>query len=179
MARVTLIDEHATPDIAALVAKIRGARGGQLHVFYRALLHSPGLASAWFDFNNAVRFQTGLDDRVRELVIMRVAALTGCTYVWNVHQAQYAGPAGVTPQQVEALRDWRHSGLFGAAESALLAYVDAMTRNVTVPDAVFKALREHYSERETVEVTVLIAAYNMHTRVLKALDIEPEARKNT
>jgi uncharacterized peroxidase-related enzyme len=181
MARVPLIDEHATPDIAALVAKIRGARGGQLHVFYRALLHTPGLASAWFDFNNAVRFQTGLDDRVRELIIMRVAALTGCTYVWSVHQAQYAGPAGVTPQQVEALRDWRKSDAFGARECALLAYVDAMTQDVAVTDAVFKGLRAHFSERAVVELTVLVAAYNMHTRVLKALQIdpEPESGKNT
>ena len=174
MTRVTLIDEHATPDIAALVAKIRGARGGQLHVFYRALLHTPGLASAWFDFNNAVRFRTDLDDRVRELVIMRVATLTGCDYVWKVHETQYAAPAGVTPQQVEALRDWRRSGLFGAADSALLAYTDAMTRDVTVADDVFKSLREHYSERDVVEITVLVAAYNMHTRVLKALEIDPE-----
>ena len=174
MARISLIDEHATPGIAALVAKIRGARGGQLHVFYRALLHTPGLASAWFDFNNAVRFQTGLDDRVRELVIMRVAALTGCDYVWKVHETQYAAPAGVTPQQVEALRDWRKSGLFGSEETALLAYVDAMTRDVTVAEDVFKSLREHYSEREVVETTVLVAAYNMHTRLLKALDIEPD-----
>jgi 4-carboxymuconolactone decarboxylase len=177
MARVTLIDELATPDIAALVAKIRGARGGQLHGFYQALLHSPGLASAWFEFNNAVRFQTGLGDRMRELVIMRVAALTGCTYVWKVHQAQYAGPAGVTPQQVEALRDWRRSGLFGAAESALLAYTDAMTRDVAVADSVFKPLREHYGEREVVEITVLVAAYNMHARLLKALDINPETAR--
>jgi len=174
VARIPLVDENASPEIAALVKKIRGARGGQLHVFYRALLHTPGLASAWFDFNNAVRFQTGLDDRVRELVIMRVAALTGCDYVWSVHEAQYAAPAGVTPQQVEALRDWRKSGAFDARDSALLAYVDAMTRDVAVPDAVFDGMREHFSERETVEVTVLIAAYNMHTRVLEALRIDPE-----
>ena len=81
MARLPLIDEHADPDIAALVGKIRGARGGRLHDFYKALLHSPGVASAWFDFNNAVRFQAQLDDRLRELVIMRVAALTGCGQV--------------------------------------------------------------------------------------------------
>lgn len=174
MARVTLIDEHASPDITALAAKVRGARGGQLHDFYRALLHTPGLASAWFDFNNAVRFQTGLDDRVRELAIMRVAALTGCDYVWKVHEQQYAAPAGVSPQQVAALRDWRQSGLFGPEEYSLLAYVDAMTRDVTVADDVFGALRKHYSEQEVVEITVLIAAYNMHTRVLKALDIQPD-----
>jgi alkylhydroperoxidase family enzyme len=32
----------------------------------------------------------------------------------------------------------------------------------------------HFGERAVVELTVLAAAYNMHTRVLKALDIEPE-----
>ena len=174
MPRISLVDENATPDIAALAGKIRGGRGGQLHVFYKALLHTPGLASAWFDFNNAVRFQTAMDDRARELVIMRVAALTGCDYVWKVHEAQYAAPAGVTPREVAALRDWKKSGVFAERECALLAYVDAMTRDVTVPDSVFGKLREHFSEREIVDATVLIAAYNMHTRVLCALGIVPE-----
>lgn len=173
MTRIPLISENASPQIAELAAKIRGARGGQLHAFYRALLHTPSLASAWFEFNNAVRFQTGLDERVREIVIMRVAALTGCDYVWNVHQSQYAAAAGVTSREVEALRDWRKSGVFDARESALLAYVDAMTSDVAVPEAVFDGMSGHFSARETVEVTVLVGAYNMQTRVLRALDLDP------
>ena len=174
MARVKLIDENATPDIAALSAKIRGARGGTLHAFYRALMHAPDLASAWFDFNNAVRFQSGLDERVRELVILRVAARTGCEYVWKVHEAKYAAPAGVTPQEIEALARPGAPGLFGARDAALLAYVDAMTRDVAVPDEVFDRLRGHFSERDIVDATVLIAAYNMHTRGLMAFGIRPE-----
>jgi AhpD family alkylhydroperoxidase len=174
MPRISLIDENATPDIAALAGKIRGARGGQLHVFYKALLHTPSLASAWFEFNNAVRFQTGLSDRVRELVIMRVAALTGCDYVWKVHEATYAVAAGLTPQEVGALRDWRKSGVYGEKERALLAYVDTVTQDVAVPDAVFDGMRKHYSEQEILELTVLIGAYNMQARLLCALDIKPE-----
>ncbi len=49
-----------------------------------------------------------------------------------------------------------------------------MTRDVEVPDAVFNGMRAHFGERAAVELTVLIAAYNMHTRVLRALDIDPE-----
>jgi alkylhydroperoxidase family enzyme len=56
----------------------------------------------------------------------------------------------------------------------VLAYVDAMTRDVEVPDAVFREMRAHFRERAAVELTVLVAAYNMHTRVLRALDIDPE-----
>ncbi len=178
MARVKLIDENATPGIAALAGKIRGARGGQLHVFYRALMHTPELASAWFDFNNAVRWKTGLDDRVRELVIMRVATLNGCDYVWKVHETQYAAPAGVTPEEIDAMRGpgTVKAGAFDARGHALLAYVDAMTRDVAVTDGTFGTLREHFSERETVDATVLIAAYNMHTRVLMALGIQSEKK---
>jgi alkylhydroperoxidase family enzyme len=174
LARVPLLDESAGAEVAAVIAKIRSGRGGRLLNLYRALLNSPRLAAAWFDFNNAVRFQTGVSERSRELVIMRVAVLNGADYVFRIHQTRYAQPAGVTQAEVEALRDWRKSGLFGPEESALLAYVDAITRDVTVPDAVFKGLRAHFSERAAVELTVLVAAYNMHTRVLRALDIEPE-----
>ena len=174
MARVPLLDENAGTEVAAVVAKIRGKRGGRLLNLYRALLHSPGLASAWLDFNNAARYQTGLGERVRELVILRVAVLNRADYVFEIHRTRYAEPAGVTRAEVEALRDWRESRRFGPAEAALLAYVDAMTREVEVPEAVFQDLRAHFDERAAVELTVLVAAYNMHTRVLKALDVEPE-----
>jgi alkylhydroperoxidase family enzyme len=49
-----------------------------------------------------------------------------------------------------------------------------MTRQVEVPDAVFEALKPHFSQRQIVELTVLIATYNMHTRVLRALEVDPE-----
>ena len=174
MARISLIDENATPEIAAITAKIRGGRGGQLHAFYRALLHTPSLASAWYEFNNAVRFGNSLDERTRELVIMRVAALTGCDFVWAVHEAKYAVPAGVKPAEMTALRAPKGTTGFSARDQALLDYVDAMTRDVAVPDATFDALRPHFPEREIMELTVVVCGYNMHTRLVMALDIRPE-----
>jgi len=49
-----------------------------------------------------------------------------------------------------------------------------MTRQIDVSDEVFEAVRAHYNERQVVELTMLIGAYNMLTRVLKALKIDPE-----
>ena len=172
MDRVPLIDEDATADVAALARKIRGARRGQLHVFYRALLHSPDLAAGWFEINNTVRVRSTLDDRTRELVIMRVARLTGCEYVWKGHEAQYAAVAGLTSPEIAALREGSPSAAFDARERALLAYVEAMTRDVAVPDGIFAEMKRHFDDRTIVEVTVLVGAYNMQTRVLRALGIE-------
>jgi len=171
MARVTLLAGREDPGLAPIIGKIRGARGGQLHDFYRALLHSPALAEAWFDFNNAVRFRTGLDDRLREIVIIRVAWLTRTGFVVDVHRNRYAEAAGVSRAEVDALARWSRTRLFSRAERAALRYTDAVTRDVAVPGGVYARLRKEYGEREIVELTVLIAAYNMHVRFLRALDI--------
>jgi alkylhydroperoxidase family enzyme len=174
MARVSLIDDIAGPEAAALVARIRGARGGRLLNLYRVLLHAPDLAGAWLDFNNAVRFKTRIDDRLRELAIVRIAYLNKADYVVSIHRERYAAPAGVSREEIDALRNWSRSKRFAARERAMLGYADAMTRDVAVPAATFRVLRRHFDERRLVELTVLIAAYNMHTRLLKALDIDPE-----
>jgi 4-carboxymuconolactone decarboxylase len=174
MARVSLIDGKAGPDTAAVAARVLGARGGRLLNLYRVLLHSPALAGAWLDFNSAVRFKTSLDDRLRELAIVRIACLNGADYVVGIHRERYAEAARVSRAEVDALKNWIRSRRFAPRERAMLRYTDAMTRDVKVSAAVFRVLRRHFDERRVVELTVLIAAYNMHTRVLKALDVDPE-----
>src|SRR5436853_4967558 len=105
MARVPLIEEKDHPELSELIAKIRGARGGRLINIYRLMLHSPALAAAWFELNQAARYGTEIDGRCRELVIMRVAALNRCGYVLKTHTTQYALKEGLTQQQVDALAD--------------------------------------------------------------------------
>ena len=49
-----------------------------------------------------------------------------------------------------------------------------MTLDIEVPDDVFDRLRQHYNHKQIVDLTVLIGAYNMHTRVGRALRLDPE-----
>ena len=58
----------------------------------------------------------------------------------------------------------------------VLAFADAMTRDVAVPDDVFDALRDHFDERRIVELAILIGTYNMQNRVLAALQIDLEPK---
>jgi len=75
MARVSLIEEDNHPELADLIARIRGARRGRLINIYKLLLHSPALAESWLAHNNAVRWKTELDGRLRELVIIRIGLM--------------------------------------------------------------------------------------------------------
>lgn len=174
MARVPLIEERDHPELFELVAKIKGARGGRLINIYRLMLHSPALANAWFDLNQAVRYGTEIDGQSRELAVIRVAILNDVEYVVRAHGPAYALKEGLTAEQVGALADWKSSNLFSDRQRAVLAYTDAMTRAIEVPDNLFAEVRRHFSERQTVELTMLIGAYNMLTRFLQALKVDPE-----
>ena len=175
MARVTTIDEDEHPELAELAGRIRAKRRGRLINVYRLLLHSPPLAESWFAHNNAVRWSTGIDGRLREMVIIRIGILNGVGYVVNQHVPKLALAEGLTLAECDALKDWRASSLFGERDRSVLAYTDSMTRDIKVPDAVFDGLRPFFNEREIVELTVLVGTYAMHTRVFQALEIDPEA----
>ena len=174
MARVPLVEEREHLELADSIAKIKGARGGRLINIYRLMLHSPALANAWFDLNQAVRYGTEIDGQCRELAVIRVAILNDVEYVQRAHGPAYALKEGLTAEQVTAIANWRSSKLFSERQRALFAYTDAMTREIDVPDAVFAEVRKHFSDRQTVELTMLIGAYNMLTRFLKALKVDPE-----
>jgi len=46
-----------------------------------------------------------------------------------------------------------------------------MTKNIEVPDNVFEELKKHFCDREIVEITATVAAYNCTSRILVALDV--------
>ena len=174
MARISYVEEQEHPELAELIGKIRAGRRGSLINVYKLLLHSPPLAAIWLDFVSAARFKTELDGRLREIVIVRIAHLNRTTYVFKQHVPQLSVPEGLSDAESAALADWQSATSFSARERAALAYTDAMTRDIAVPDAVFDGLRAHFNERQIVELTVLIGLYNMHTRVFTALGIDPE-----
>jgi 4-carboxymuconolactone decarboxylase len=174
MARVPLLDVEDSPALKDLTDRIRAARRGRVINVYRLLLHSPPLAETWFEHNNAVRWDTGLDGRLREMVIIRIGYLARARYVVGQHVPKLALAEGLSVAECEALKDWQDSNLFSPRDRAVLAYTDAMTRDIEVPDSVFEPLREYFEDRQLVELTVLIGTYAMHVRVFEALKLDPE-----
>jgi 4-carboxymuconolactone decarboxylase len=174
MARVSLIEPDQHPELEPIVAKVRSGRRGTVINVYKLLLHSPVVAEIWLNLINAVRWKVDLDGRLREIVIVRIGYLNRCSYVVNQHVPELTTPEGLTKEECDALSDWRASSFFNERERAALAYADAVTREIDVPEAVFAELGKHFNERQIVELTVLIGVYNMHTRVGQALQIDPE-----
>jgi len=165
-------------DDSEVAERMRKRRGGRLTPLDVALLHSPELADGWNSLLGAVRERSTLPPDIRELVILRVAELNRAPYEWAAHEP-VARKAGLGDRQLAVLRGQNgqngHDGaaarVLTGAQLAALRYADAMTREVVVPEAVFQPLRDHLSERQVLELTATVAAYNMVSRVLVALRI--------
>ena len=171
MARLPYAD-LTTPGAKPLVDRIVAERGSVLHL-YQMLLHSPPLAEGWLAFLTAVRHRLAISGLLRELIIMRVALLNGAPYEADQHKP-VALREGVTQPQLDALATWAAADCFDAAQRAVLRLTDAMTRDIHFAPEILAAVRERLGERGTVEAVATIAAYNMVSRFLEALQIHSD-----
>jgi len=160
-------------DIAPLADRIRAERGGKMLNLYHMLLHSPPVADGWRALLTAIRQQCQLPGRYRELAILRVAVINGAEYEFNAHTS-FARKEGVTEAQLEEMRADRTPADFTAADQAVLTCTDAMTRNVQVPEEVFAEVRKHFPDREVMELVATVAAYNLVSRFLVAIQVDHE-----
>jgi AhpD family alkylhydroperoxidase len=164
-----LPDGPADPATAEL---LRARRGGELSALDRLLLHSPPVAEGWNALLGALRSRCALPADLRELAVLRIAVLNGADFEWAAHEP--AGRrAGLTDAQLAALRRPDAAGEWSPVQAAVLAWTDASTRAVVVPDEVFAAVREHLSDREVVELAVTVGGYAMVSRFLVALQVPP------
>jgi len=110
--------------------------------------------------------------RLRELMILRTAALHHSQYEWHQHR-RMAREAGVTDYQVAELEMWRTSEAFNEEERAALALTDAIIAG-HVPDETVAELERHFNHAQRVELTVTAAFYAMVPRILEALKVPVE-----
>ena len=163
-----------------LVSAMRARRGGDLSHLDRLLLHSPALASGWNTFLGAVRTKLSLSPKLRELAMCGVAVLNGAEYEFHHHAPEFV-KAGGTQAQVEAMRDVQaaagNAKLFDDAERATLSLTLEMTRSVEVGDATFaRAVKALGNPQHVIELVAVIAVYNMVSRFLVALQVQPETK---
>lgn len=109
---------------------------------------------------------TGLEHSLLELVKMRASQMNGCGYCLDMHSKD-ARAAGETEQRLYVLSAWREAPFYSARERAALAWTEAVTAiaHGGVSDEVYEAAREHFSERELVELTMAVIVINGWNRL--------------
>jgi alkylhydroperoxidase family enzyme len=156
-------DQAAVPDYMA-----------ELNIF-QVLLNHPQLARAVNDLLATMLWHGALDQRLRELVIMRIGWLTACDYEWTQHW-RVASRLGVTADDLLGVRDWRNHDGFGPAERAVLAATDDMVGDGAVSDASWAACERelNYDTKVLIELVTAIGAWRMIASILRSLRVPLE-----
>jgi len=150
------------------------AQLAELHIF-RVLLRRPAAAKAMSDLLLALLFRGVLDNRLRELVIMRIGWSTGSDYEWTQHWSIAQETFGCTPEELLAVREWRTSGLFGAREQAVLAATDETLETGGIAAATFDRCRSALGDDDAVlELVLAIGAWRTISQVTRSLAIPLE-----
>lgn len=171
----------ASPSAAPIYARIAARRAPRpLIPLDLALLHNPAVADGWNSLIGALRTQTGVPARLRELAIARVAVLNHAVHEWDVH-AGLAVEAGVSRAVLGAVLEaevggggggWKEGGgVLSEEEVAVVCLTDQMTVGVRVEDGVMERVKAVLGEKGAVEMVATVAGYNMVSRFLVALDV--------
>ena len=161
-----------------LVESIRSRRGGALLNLDRMLLYSPAFATGWNHFLGTVRNDLEIPAKLRELSICTVAKLNKADYEFIQHSPEFL-QAGGSKQQLLALQQLEtntyQKSLFDPTEQAVIQLSLEMTQSVQVSKKTMDTIKAVLAnDQHLVELVGIIATYNMVSRYLVALGIEPE-----
>ncbi|OON60824.1 alkylhydroperoxidase [Massilia sp. KIM] len=118
----------------------------------------------------------GLEPALLHLVYTRVSQINGCAFCVDLHTAD-ARKAGETERRLHGLTVWRETPFFSPRERAALGWAESLTRlpETGAGDPEYAQLREHFSDKEMVDLTVAIIAINGWNRLGVGFRKQPAA----
>ncbi len=110
-----------------------------------AAMHRPDLAEKWSDLGLVLRFNSSLEPRLREFVILLTGRFWDCQFEWFSHEAE-ARKAGLSEQTIETLR---HGGRTFAApdEQAIHDYATELLRDHHASDTTYQRILDSLRHR--------------------------------
>ena len=126
---------------------------------------APNAMSAMLALEQYVR-QSGLDPSLLELVKLRASQINGCAYCIDMHSKD-ARVRGESEQRLYSAAVWRETPFFTERERAALAWTEAVTQVSWqhVPEDVYQLARQHFDEKELIDLTMAIIAINGWNRL--------------
>ena len=137
-----------------------------------AIGHNRQVGRSYAIFELQVERWHTLDRGLKDLAMTAAAARIRCAWCMDFGFWPATMDHAVPRAKVEAAPTWRDGGLFSRLELLVVAYAEAMTASPPeVTDNLVAELRKQLSEAELVELTAVIAAENMRSRINSALGL--------
>ena len=145
-------------------------RAGTTSLF-ATLARVPEILLAWGNLVAALKSKCALSDRSRELLILRTAHLCHGEYEWKAHLVR-GREAGLTDQEIEAVRFGPTAPSWASSDIALLQAVDDLYSNSTITDATWTDVQKCFNTDQLVEIPILVGFYHLNSFITNSLGIQ-------
>jgi alkylhydroperoxidase family enzyme len=123
--------------------------------------HQPKMMMGMGRFNQAVRKGKTVDERIKNLVELKGAQMIGCEFCVDLG-SQICRNSGFSDDELLQLPRYQSSDLFTDREKVALDYAVAVMRTpVEVTDELFARMKEHFTDKQIVEITALLTLVNL------------------
>lgn len=172
--RIRPLDRHEIAPALLELPAFKRSNSVQPYNIYRTLAHHPSVLDAWIGFGDALRFEGELPGRDRELLILRTGAHCTCEYEWGQH-VPYALANGISGIELAAITQPLDTHPWSRTDGALLRAADELHHTSSVTEETWAILSGRYTDRELIEITMLVGTYHVVCFVLNALGVERDA----
>ena len=116
----------------------------------------------------------GLERKLLDLVKIRASQINGCAFCIVMHTND-ARKHGESDEWMHLLNAWCEAPIYSARERAALALTEAVTliSKHHVSDQVYDEVRQHFSEKEIVDLTAAVVAINAWNRAAITFQATP------
>ena len=160
--------------VNSLVTQVMGlmTRSGPPNVFTTLARHR-GLFRRWMIFASGLMPFGRLPRADTELVILRVAHNTACTYEWHHHE-RLGRRAGLSAEEIQRVRVGPSDPSWTPRQAALLAGADDLHTSGRIGDPAWAALSAFLDEQDLIEFCLLAGHYYMLAMTLNTLNVQPD-----
>ena len=160
-----------------LAARVSGrVAGTEPLALFRTIGKHRKLFRGWLRFAGRLMPGGTLPRRETELVILRVAHLRDNAYEF-AHHERLSRRSGVRREEIDLVRQGPSASGWSERERVILAAVDLLHHEQDLDDTSWTALRAHLSERETIELIMLVGHYEMLATYITTLRLKPDAKR--
>ncbi|HTT28961.1 MAG TPA: hypothetical protein VMG37_11165 [Solirubrobacteraceae bacterium] len=165
-----LSDDELSPRQRELAARIAGRRG-KVRGPFQVWLHSAGLCDKVEALGAFVRFESSLELRLRELILLIAARHWDAQYSWNAH-VDKAVDAGIARAALDALAQRRTPAFDRRDEQAVYAFCTELLDGHFVADDTFAEAHELFGDQGVVDIVGTLGNFSMLGMCLNAFEVD-------
>ncbi|MEM7541401.1 MAG: carboxymuconolactone decarboxylase family protein [Pseudomonadota bacterium] len=145
---------------------------------FKTLTNHPDLMKRWMVFANHILFKSTLPAREREILILRIGYLCKAGYEYNQHVA-IARECGMSEDEIAMSRTGPDTAGISELDKLLLSATDELHADAFITDGTWKALSEHFSTEQMMDVVFTVGQYNLVSMALNSLGVQLDAHLPT